>query len=213
MTRQDPRNNMSIAGSAHGAETREEGGQRDIVNIPLAGTRSLKKLGREIVSSIDYRLSTLDNSQTAPKYATSTNFNYYAGGTFSVDVNNGGFIFGKNVNERYNGIFRLSDKDSKMYSQAANTTIGKTEIKTVDGYQTNPAGTILPSTNFTPSKTWLKQLIPDVPFELLAKITILELVQAALFSLIRNSDGTNTEIDGTAVDLGTIVIDREDEFL
>ena len=211
MNPNDPRDSNSIPGAAFGSDTTDNRGAT--INVPLAGDKSLANLGSRIVNAVEFSISSLTNSQAEPKYRTNSRHAYYGGGALSLDPSTGGLIFAKNVYDRYEGLLRLSDTNSTFYSRAQSTTVGSTDIKTVDGFLMNPAGTDLPSTPFSPHKTFIQQLIPDVPYELLAKITIIELIQGLLFDFLRNPSGTNTEIDPTVVDLGTIIVDREDEFL
>lgn len=200
----------AIPGSAIGAEVPEKMESSYVtVNVP---ENTLGALAQRVLDSSKWALESMVDTQKSTKYRYDPSVNYYSNGSLSIAARAGNLIFAKDVNEANNGVFKLNQEDSHMFSSAETTTLGSSVIDTLDGLIMHPLGTLFPSTNFTPTKTWISQFFPALSTKNLVAITILELIQVSLFSLLsdRNKDRTNTI--RTHKDLGTIVVDNEDYF-
>lgn len=212
MTTPNEKDTWAVAGGAIGASSPEE--QRSSIVIPLG--MNLPQLANRVGKAAENQLEALTDPRRGPKYQFDSAVNYYANGSLSILARLGNLVFAKNINESNNGVFRLDQENNHMFSNAENTTLGSTNIDTLDGYIIHPLGTTYPSTNFSPKKTWIKQLFPAFGIKNIVKITILELVQGLLFETIdalKNSPANVVDSDEEFIDLGTQIIDNEDQFL
>lgn len=204
--------NAAIAGGAINAQSESDAENSIIIPVGM----SIGDAADRVKQSINYQLETLSDPRTSSKYIYDQTASYFANGTLSILPKVGKLVFTRSVNEPNNGLFRLDQENSHMFSNAKSTTLGSTEIDTVDGQIIHPLGTSLPSTPFTPQKTWLKQMFPINAIKNIAAITILELVQSALFKAVeatKKPDANVEDSDEIVIDLGLSIIENEEEFL
>lgn len=195
MTLPDPTDKNAIGGAHPGIKNISELENEQGFTLPeLPSNQDLVGRARETKRKTDWSLSFLTDPGKRPNYAINPDVTYLADGSFSLLADFGSMIFSDRSNEPKQGHFEVSKKDSVMYSNASETTLGTLDIKTVDGYENHPAGSIIPSTNFSPVKTWLKSIWPFSTKDLI-KLSIVELIQAALVQgldeLLQSQEGEN----------------------
>lgn len=208
-TERNPLDDYAIPGASLGAEVPQK--PKD----ERKPSNTFAALAQRTLDSVKWTFESMTDTQKNTKYRYNSDVNYYANGSLSILARTGNLIFAKDINEANNGIFKLNQEDSHMFSSAETTTLGSSVIDTLDGLVMHPLGTVFPSTNFTPTKTWLTQFFPALGTKNLVAITVLELVQAMLFSALarENKKRTNiTESNITYVDLGTTILNSEDKF-
>lgn len=153
---------------------------------------------REVSERVERSLSFLTDPGGSPNYAINPDVSYLGDGSFSIIGSVGTFIFGDQTPEPKPGHFELDKQASTMTSTAGETTLGSRDIKTLEGKETNFLDTIFPSTNFTPIKTWIQNIWPFSTGQLI-KLTILELIQAALLKSLDELIEDNLEGDSRKV--------------
>lgn len=208
MTDHTTENQYAIGGTAQGAMTKDE----------ITNTRSmiyaqpglgLKEMGAQMVSSLEWSFNSMSDTEQATKYRADPNALSLGGGSFSLVPVMGRFIFGNSENDTNTGNLRIDQKSSHLCSSCKDTTIGSTNIDTVDGKEMNPLGSTIPSTHFSPAKTWVKKLFPVLWDKKFYQIAFLEAVQVLLLRALK---GTKTEQNRkeTAIDLGTYIVDNQE---
>lgn len=202
-------NPYTIPGAAIGAKSDEQiSTGADKVTKPVPRDKSLSQLGSRIISAADWHLDTLTDENRAPKYRADPEASYYGNGSLSILDRVGKFVFAKNTTDANQAAFKIDQGDSQFYSSLNQTTLGSLNIDTVDGMILNPLSAMFPSTNFTPTKAWIKKLFPTLTNKNLVFIVILELVQAALLRLNR-SEETVTTSPATRTDMAQIIVDNQ----
>ena len=99
--------------------------------------------------------------------------------------------------------------DSLFYSTNKDTVLGSLNISTVDGYELNQMGATYPSTNFSPTKAWNKQILPSLPVRGITSIAILALIQQTLNKLLKGlNSNTTAETITRKEDMATIIVDN-----
>ena len=199
----------------YGPGLRDENGE---LTNPIPSNQDLVGRAKETKRRTDWSLRFLSNPGQRPNYAVNPDVTYLADGSFSIVANIGAMVLGDTSTQPSRGNFEVSKQVSTMFSSASETTLGSLDIKTVDGYENHPVGSIIPSTNFSPVKSWLKNIWPFSITDL-AKLSIMELVQAALVKAldeIIEDNQTDRKQTERTVDLTLIIEDNqeiEDEIL
>lgn len=173
-------------------------------------------LANRAVDSTSWHLSQMYNVHSTPKYGYGPEVHYYSQGALSLLPKAGLAIFGSSQTEANNGSLKIDQNNSKLTSTATSTTLGSTEIDTLNGKEMNPLSPTFPSTSFTPKKTWVSKLFPIPDIEMIAMISILQLVQAVLYkgiSNLKNDNRTNIQEQESVIDMGTVIIDNADRFI
>lgn len=207
-----PRNNLSIPGGALKAKTEDD--TKNTVSIPVGMT--LDQAASRTAKSLNFHLNSLTDNRLNPKYMIDPSVQYFGNGSLSLLNRAGQLVYTLAINEPNHGIFRLDQEGSHMFSNAKTTILGDKEVETLQGEMMHPLGGTTPSTSFSPKKTWLKQLFPISAVNNILLITLLELVQYTLFKAIESSKKSSTNVEDSeeiVKDLGTIIVDNEEEFL
>ena len=210
MTQANPLDDNAIAGTHPGTKSQEE--MASSVYIHVDNSKSLGDVANQIIASADWHLNSFSDPNRSPKYAVDSSVSYYGAGSLSLLSRLGKLAFSSNVNEANRGAFSLDHGESSFYSSLNSTTLGSLKIDTVDGYELNPLCPVFPSTNFSPTKPWVKKLFPTLSSKNLVTVAILELVQ---YQLLRMADGNaakNSEnfISKTDTDIATIIVDNQE---
>ena len=180
MTLPDPSDKNAIGGAHPGTKNISELENDQNFTLPeLPSNQDLVGRARQTKNKTEWSLSFLTDPGKRPNYAINPNVTYLADGSFSLFADIGAMIVSDRATEPKQGHFEVSKKDGSMYSDAPETTLGSLDIRTVDGYERHPASNVLPSTNFSPVKAWLKSIWP-FDTKSLIKLSIAELIQAAL---------------------------------
>lgn len=217
MTQPNEIDNNAIGGTQPGTKSLEEIQAK--VRIQVDTTRTLANVGTDIINAADWHLNTFSDPHSSPKYAVDPTVSYYGNGSLSLMSRLGKLTFGTNINEPTRGAFSLDQSQSVFYSSLNGTTLGSLAIDTIDGFILNPICATFPSTNFSPTKPWIKKLFPTLSSENLLRVAILELIQVALFKIIDNISGTQSDKESEnfeSKDIATIIQDNqalEDEIL
>lgn len=212
MTQPNPLDQNAIGGAHPGTQSYPE--MESQISFEVDNSRSLQDVANKIVSAADWHLSSFSDPNRSPKYAVDPSVSYYGNGSLSLLSRLGKLVFSSNLNEANRGAFSLEQDNSSFYSSMNSTTLGSLKIDTVDGYELNPLSPVFPSTNFSPTKPWVKKLFPTLSSKNLLTVAILELVQASLFRAINNlsdSENSTSKQGGTKhIDLATIIVDNQD---
>ena len=211
MTQPDIKDTNAIGGAHPGTSTRQE-----LANNISFKTRESDTLGEaatRVLSAAEYQFSSLSDTNASSNYATDPNVSYYGAGSLSLVPRLGSLVFGANTNEADRGAFRLDQSESSLYSNLSDTTLGSLNIDTVDGQLLNPVSTQRPSTNYSPTKPWIKKLFPSLSSKNVATIAILEIVQAMVLKLVDKDrsqlPSENIESKQDA-DIATIIVDNQE---
>lgn len=210
MTQPYPEDNNAIGGSHPGTKTIDE--MSSNIKVEVDTSRTLQNVGQKITDSMDWYTTAFTDPERSPKYAVDPSVSYYGNGSLSLMARAGKFLFATNVNEANRGAFSLDHGESSMYSNLNKTTVGSLNIDTVDGYVLNPLCTTFPSTNFSPTKPWVKKLFPTLSSKNLMTIAILEMAQVLLFSIADASKGSSEKVSEKfeSKDIATIIQDNKD---
>lgn len=207
MTAPNPLDLNAIAGAHLGATSPDEMDNR--ISFVVDTTKPLKDAANDLLNSVDWSLNSMSDPNTSPKYATDPSISYYGDGSLSLKSSDGRLMFSAKSNERDNGAFSLDQAESSFFSNLVNTTLGSLKINTVDGQELNPLSPTYPSTNFSPTKPWIKTLIPTVGDRNLMIIGILTVIQQALKRLKDRGQSENSDRKDS-IDIGTIIIDNQE---
>jgi len=201
----------AIPGAALGAKSTdkmsEAGGGIDTRQNP---NKTLGQLGSDIYHAAEWHATSMTDEYGSDKYPSDPNASYYGNGALSILDRAGRFIFARNTPQANQAAFKIDASDSHMYSSAATTTLGSTDIDTVDGWILNPLSKTFPSSGTTPTKPWVKKFFPTLTSKSLVMITILELVQFALLKLAANSKEHKSTTVGPRKDMTQIIVDNQD---
>lgn len=171
--------------------------------------KDVKTVGARIVGALENSVTAFTDDHRSPKYTVDADAAYYGSGALSLLPRLGKLVFAKSLNDANRAAFRLNQTDSTFYSSADQTTIGSTNVDTLDGWILNPLSLIFPSSNFTPTKPWVKKLFPTLSSNSLTMIAVLELVQVALLNaLFGETQDYRTTKDRK--DLGAIILDNQE---
>lgn len=231
MTRPDSNDINAIGGAHPGTKTQEElANELQYVNKnamladqyaqeQVKDDRSLGKLASDIVSKAEWHFSTFSDSNSSTKYAASPSNSYLAGGTLSCTPE-GKFTVSDNSNENTRGALTVDKPKSTIYSDAKSTTLGSLDIDTADGYELNQLSTTFPSTNFSPTKPWLKKIFPHLYDRNFIYIMTAEILVTALFvlldkqgvgkSLKSSENTTRKQNDASQNDMAVIIKDNQE---
>ncbi len=207
MTQPKEGDTTSLAGAHPGAASFFELQQRAIIKIDTS--KSLTDTANEVVSAADWHATTFANVNTAPNYASDPGVVFYGNGSMSLFPRIGGFIVSALTNEPTRGALRVDEKESNFYSSMSKTTLGTLDIDTVDGFILNPLSSIFPSTNFSPTKPWIRKLFPSISTGSLVKIAILELIHITLLRVFNPNTEESKQIK-ESIDMGTIFVNNSD---
>jgi len=209
MTVPNPNDRNAVGGAHPGTSNISE--LENNQSFELVSEHDVTSLARETKRKIDWSLSFLTDPGKRPNYAINPDVTYLADGSLSLFASIGGLVFSDNTTEPKPGHFELNKQASTMMSSAGETTLGSRYIKTVEGKETNFLDTIFPSTNFTPIKTWIQSIWP-FSTEQLIKLSILELIQAALLKGIEDIIEDNLEENSRKVvrERSDLVLDIQD---
>lgn len=209
MTQPDPTDSNAQAGTHPGVRSAAEIAGR--ISFNTQG-KSLKDAATRVLNAAEWSLNSFSDPNRAPKYSIDPGVSYFASGALSLIPRLGKFILSSTVNEPNRGAFGIDHTEGTMYSSMKSTTLGSLDIDTVDGQLLNPMCTMLASTNYSPTKPWLKKLFPTMSAKNLMSISILELVMFTLISALDKNvakSEKNTERK-QGVDMATIIIDNQE---
>lgn len=209
-----PENDRSVGGAHPETQSSEKMASR--VSFRIDTSKSLSEVSNQIINSADWHFSAFTDENRSAKYASDPSISYFGDGSFSLNGSKGGLIFGSNINEANRGAFRLDHGGSSFYSSLEATTLGSLKIDTVDGHVLNPLSPVQPSTNYSPTKPWIKKLFPTLATKDLTTIAVLAIVQASLAKLfskglqkLSSSESENIE-SKKDVDIATIIVDNQE---
>jgi len=212
MTQPNQLDDNAIGGTHPGTTTQAE--MESQVSLRIDNSKSLQDVANQIIASADWHLNSFSDTNRSPKYAVDPSVSYYGSGSLSLLSRLGKLAFSSNVNEANRGAFSLDHGDSSFYSSLNSTTLGSLKIDTVDGYELNPLSPVFPSTNFSPTKPWVKKLFPTLSARTLVTVAILELVQYQLLRLANDAVGPqgseNFESKKDGNDIATIIVDNQE---
>jgi hypothetical protein len=206
MTQPDPADTNAVGGAHPGTKSRQE--MAGNVSFDIDPTRSLGEVSSRILRAAEFHTNALADTNTSPKYAVDPNVSYYGAGALSIVPRLGKLLMSSSLNEANRGAFTLDQSDSSFYSSMDKTTLGSLKIDTVDGYELNPVSPVFPSTNFSPTKPWIKKLFPTLSSSNLVRIALLELVGLALLRLADKKPSENFE-SKPDIDMATIIVDNQ----
>lgn len=207
MTKSNPLDSTAIGGTHPGSASREEI-QSKVSLLPDAGS-DLGNAANQILSSAEWHLNSMVDVGKSAKYAVDTSVSYYGGGALSIVADLGKFVFGDNNTENNRGGVTMDKSQSSFYSDLGTTTLGSLKIDTVDGYELNPLSPTYPSTNYSPTKPWIKKLFPSLSIKDLMTIAVLELIQVTLLRVIDKGNQSENFESKEDNDIGTIIIDNQ----
>jgi len=204
MTKPNVDDHKAIAGTHPGATSQDEMASK--ISLKIDTTKPLREASNQIINAADWNLNSMSDTNSSPKYATDPTVSYYGSGSLSLKPSEGKLTFSAKANEPSRGAFSLDQSASNLYSNLVNTTLGSLKIDTIDGQELNPLSPTLPSTNFSPTKPWIKKLFPTLSDRNLMTIAILALIQQGLKGVdsSKNSDRKQSDID-----MATIIIDNQ----
>jgi hypothetical protein len=217
MTQPNPFDLTAVGGTHPGTQSQEEIEGR--VSFKIDNDKSISEVGSKIMNAAEWQFTSLSDPNKSPKYAVDPSVSYFGAGALSLIPRVGKFIFAANMNEANRGAFRLDHGESALYSSMNTTTLGSLDIDTVDGQVLNPQSPQQPSTNYSPTKPWIKKLFPTLSSKNLMSIAILELVQFTLLDALdkqREPQPSKNNERKPGVDMATIIVDNqliEDELL
>jgi hypothetical protein len=194
-------NPQSVPGSALGAKTAP---QSDIEAKNLIDGNLLDAYTDQNIDTINStKFPTADNSVA-----------YVAGGTLSVQKEDGKFVFSNDSARPTPGALRIDQSQSTITSTATEMKIGSETIKTLTGLIMNPSLVIRPSSNITPEKQWLKSLFPILTDSDYRAIFMYRLIQVSIFSALKILDNgknkSSYQEHRSYKDLGTQIIENQD---
>lgn len=196
----------AVAGGAIDAKSEQK-----VKSMMTRAPESLKDAGREVEKESELRFNTEESTTESNKYPTNINNYYFARGTLSVNPDKGRFVFVDGSNEASRPALTLDKAESAFYSSSRNTTLGTLNVNTIDGYELNQLGATYPSTNYSPTKAWNRQLFPVLPVRGLTSITVLALIQQTLNNLLGGlNSNTTTEPVTRKEDIVTIIVDNQE---
>lgn len=209
MTYPDPKDPTAIGGTQPGTQSVSEIESK--ISFEIDNTKSLSAVTEQINRSAEWHLSTITDPNRSTKFAIEPGISYYGSGSLSLLPRIGKFVFASNTNEANRMAFSVDQQGSNFYSSLANTTLGTLKIDTVDGYELNPLSPVNPSTNYSPTKPWVRKLFPSLSNQNLMSIAILEIVQVTLLKLLDKNIKTDSETTESKqdVDMALIIIDNQ----
>lgn len=210
MTYPDNKDPTAIGGTQPGTQSVSEIESK--ISFTIDNTKSLSEVTDQVTRSAEWHLSTITDPNRSTKFATEPGISYYGSGSLSLLPRVGKFVFASNTNEANRMAFSVDQEGSNFYSSVVNTTLGSLNIDTVDGYELNALSIVNPSTNFSPTKPWVRKLFPSLSNKNLMTIAVLEIVQAALLKLLDKnikpkSETSESKQDDT--DMALIIVDNQ----
>jgi len=166
-------NPHNVGGTAFGALSAEEMNNQLWLYLKDEG-RELQDFASRVESAVRNQYSAFTDVERSNKYSSDLDSANLVGGALSVQPLFGRLIVANTDNAETNGTFRADGKNSHMYSSGATTTLGSTTIDTVSGYDMNYLSTDLPSSFFTPLKTWWQKFFPIFTDKRLVYIALVE---------------------------------------
>ena len=212
MTYPDPDDVGAVGGAHPGTQSQEE--VNNTVRIEIDRDKDLGEVSKKILDAAEWHMESFSDSNRSPKYAVDPTVSYYGNGSLSLIPRLGKFIFASSVNEANRGAFRLDQGESSFYSSMGSTTLGSLEIDTVDGQVLNPLSPQQPSTNYSPTKPWIKKLFPTFSTKNFTTIAVLEIINTALLTALDKGANVpaseNIESKKDVIDVATIIVDNQE---
>lgn len=200
-----------VPGTALSAKTLEKAsGPGGKIDTPNSSDKSLSQLGSDIYHAAEWHINSVSDEHTSSKYGTDPDVKYYGNGALSMLGRAGTFVFSKTTREANQAAFKLDQSNSSFYSSMTTTTVGSLDIQTVDGWLANPISHLIPSTNFSPNKPWIKKLFPTLTNRELMMVTVLELVQYSLTKILKGQEKKPTSSSSSRKDMTQIIVDNQD---
>ena len=211
----DPKDMYEVHGGTVGAMSEREWAQ--YVDKNLRGAASMlgriRNAGRKLENSYSSDRSTNDNDQ--PKYLAKPGAYSIGGGVVSGDKAEGTFVVSPETTKKTNPVFSIGL--DTLYSQAKETVLGSTNIRTLENEIMSPLFKEIPSTHFTPLKGWMDSFLPSTPWKSLLLITVVEgILVLILKEIFERRAGEDTDPLPNMPDLGMTIIDNkelEEKFL
>lgn len=210
MTYPDNKDPTAIGGTQPGTQSVSEIESKISFNID--NTKSLSEVTDQVTRSAEWHLSTITDPSRSTKFAVEPGISYYGAGSLSLLPRIGKFVFASNTNEANRMAFSVDQEGSNFYSSVVNTTLGSLNIDTVDGYELNALSPVNPSTNFSPTKPWVRKLFPSLSNKNLMTIAVLEIVQVTLLKLLDKNMKPNSETTESKQgdnDMALIIVDNQ----
>ena len=193
MTDSTNTNPYSIGGTSFGALSAEEmSNQLPLYSDLTQAEDTLQNVGARMANALSHQYSAFTDVEKCNKYASDLNSASLVGGALSVQPLFGRLIVANTDNAETNGTFRADGKNSHMYSSSNSTTLGSTSIDTVSGYDMNMLGNSIPSSFFTPLKTWFEKLFPIFTDKRLVYIAVVEGILILLNEYLKERDQKTT---------------------
>lgn len=184
-----------------------------VVTVSPSPVDELSEQAAATLKAAEWKMETFSDSNASPKYAVSSENHYLAGGTVS-STPDGNFAVSDNSNEIQKPVLSSSKNKSKFYSDSTSTTVGSLDINTKDGYELNKLSPVFPSTNYSPTKPWVKQIFPYLYDTEAMTFYITEIVVGALFVLLdkqvsKGKTSENTTRKQSEKDMVLIIQDNQ----
>jgi hypothetical protein len=202
-------NPHNVGGTAFGALTSDEMNNQIWLYLKDEG-RDLQDFGSKVSSAVRNQFSSFTDVEKSNKYSADLESANLVGGALSVQPLFGRFIVANIDNAETNGTFRADGKNSHMYSSGTTTTLGSTTIDTVSGYDMNPISPTLPSSFFTPVKTWFLKFFPIFTDKRLVYIAIVEGCLILLAKYLNVNKQTSSEQIDDERDIVSLIQDNQE---
>lgn len=207
MTSPDPQDTNAVGGSHPGTQSQDEIASK--ISFSVDTNKNIAEVASKVLSAAEWQYTSFTDVNSAPKYVTEENISFYGNGSLSLVSELGKLLFSSKTNENSRGAFSLDHSNSNFYSNLNNTTLGSLNIDTVDGYELNPLSPIFPSTNFSPTKPWVRKLFPVLSTHNLMTIAILELIHRALARALSQDVPEDNKSKTNDIDMATIIVDNQ----
>ena len=183
-------------------------------NSAELGLRAATNTEEKLSAKYD-QAATIDTVNATKYPKTDNSVAYLAGGTISINKQDGKFVVSNDSSKQTPGILRADQAQSSFVSTAIEMKIGSETVKTLTGLIMNPSLVIRPSSNITPEKVWVKNLFPILTDSDYRCIFMYRLIQASLFGMLKILDSSRTgkktyEEHRSYKDLGTLIIENQD---
>ncbi|MCB1712866.1 MAG: hypothetical protein KDH96_10415 [Candidatus Riesia sp.] len=172
---------------------------------------NLSEAAEQTIRSAEWSLNSTEDSGQVAKYAIDPSVNFLGSGSLSLVPRLGKFLFTAVSNEPGKGALGIDHGNSALFSDMKTTTLGSLDIDTVDGQMLNPVSPTFPSTNYSPTKPWIRKLFPSFSVKDLTKIAILELVAVTLYKMVDDKKSSeNSDRKQSDTDMATIIVDNQE---
>lgn len=209
MTQPNPSDAAAIGGAHPGTQSQDEMGNS--ISFTIDRDKDIGQVANKILQAAEWQFTSLSDPNRSPKYAIDPGVSYYGSGSLSLVPGLGKLMFSSSMNEANRGALSLDEGQSTFFSSLVGTTLGSLDIETTDGQVLNPLSAKQPSTNYSPTKPWVKKLFPALGN--LMGIAILELVNKTLLDSLdsqREPKASENNERKKDIDIATIIVDNQE---